>query len=120
MSKVNSIDLISKQQALDADPKVMQYYFTQNLDHAGNGGMLFVLGEVKENILDFWQGTVDYSYFKTILPFVSVINRHIKSCILDVAGFPGLSQITSDNDFSERNRQFEFKRALTIGMLRKF
>ena len=50
LSKVNSIDLISKQEALDFDPKAMQYYFTRNLDHAGNAEMLFILGEVKENI----------------------------------------------------------------------
>ena len=48
MSKVNSIDLISKQEALDVDPKAIQYYFT--LDHAENARMLFILGEVKENI----------------------------------------------------------------------
>ena len=48
LSKVNSIDLISKQEALDVDPKAIQYYFT--LDHAENARMLFILGEVKENI----------------------------------------------------------------------
>ena len=49
MSKVNSIDLISKQEVLDADPKTIQYYFTGNLDHAGNARILFVFGEVKKN-----------------------------------------------------------------------
>ena len=41
------MDLISKQKAHDADPKATQYYFTRNLDHAGNAWMLFVLGKVK-------------------------------------------------------------------------
>ena len=53
LSKVNSIDLISKQEARDGDPKAIHYYFTQNLDHAGNAKMLFVFGEVKKNIFDF-------------------------------------------------------------------
>ena len=53
LSKVISIDL-SKQEALDADPKaIQQIIFTRNLDHAGNARMFFVAGEVKENILDF-------------------------------------------------------------------
>ena len=53
LSKINSIDL-SKQEARDADPKVMQQnIFTRNLDHTGNPRMLFVLGEIKENIFDF-------------------------------------------------------------------
>ena len=53
MSKVNSIDLIGgnkRQEAFDIDSKAIQYYFTRNLDHAGNARMLFILGEVKENI----------------------------------------------------------------------
>ena len=50
LSKVNSIDLISKQEALDVDPKAIQYYFTRNLDHAGNARVFFILGEGKENI----------------------------------------------------------------------
>ena len=53
LSKVNSTDL-SWQEALDADPKVIQQnIFTRNLDHTGNPRMLFVLGEIKENIFDF-------------------------------------------------------------------
>ena len=53
LSKVNGIDLISKQEVLDADPKTKQYYFTRNLDHAGNARILFVFGEVKKNVFDF-------------------------------------------------------------------
>ena len=53
LSKVNSTDLISKEEALDTDPKAIQYFFIRNLDHARNARVLFVLGEVKENIFDF-------------------------------------------------------------------
>ena len=53
-----AIDL-SKQQALDADPRaIQQINFTANLDRAGNTGVYFILEEVKETILDFSQGTV--------------------------------------------------------------
>ena len=52
LSKVNSIDLISKQEALDVDRKAIQYYFTRDLDHAGNARVLFILGEGKGNIKD--------------------------------------------------------------------
>ena len=50
---------LSKQQALDADPKAIQYInFTANLDRAGNTRIFFILEEAKENVLDFSQGTV--------------------------------------------------------------
>ena len=53
-----AIDL-SKQQALDTDPKaIQQINFTANLDQAGNTTMFFIIGEVKETILSFSQGTV--------------------------------------------------------------
>ena len=53
-----TIDL-SKQQALDADPKAMQQInFTGNLDRAGNTIMFFIIEEAEENVLDFSQGTV--------------------------------------------------------------
>ena len=48
--KMIAIDL-SKQQALDAD-------FTANLDRAGNTRICFILGEAKETVLDFSQGTL--------------------------------------------------------------
>ena len=76
--------MISKQEALDADSKAVQYYFTRNLDHAGNARMLFIFEEVKE--IDFWQGTVKYSYFKTILPVLSVIKRWYKELHFRCAG----------------------------------
>ena len=53
-----AIDL-SKQQALDADPKaIQQINFTANLDRDGNTRMFFIIEEAKESILDFSQNTV--------------------------------------------------------------
>ena len=53
-----AVDL-SKQQALDADPRATQQInFTANLDRAGNTRVYFILEETKETILDFSQGTV--------------------------------------------------------------
>ena len=53
-----AVDL-SKQQALDADPRaIQQSNFTANLDRAGNTKVYFILEESKETILDFSQGTV--------------------------------------------------------------
>ena len=56
--KMIAIDL-SKQQALDADPRaIQQINFTANLERAGNTRIYFILEEAKETILDFSQGTV--------------------------------------------------------------
>ena len=53
-----AVDL-SKQQALDADPRaIQQINFTANLDRAVNTRVYFILEETKETILDFSQGTV--------------------------------------------------------------
>ena len=53
-----TIDL-SKQQALDADPKaIQQINFTANLDRAGNTRLHFILEEAKETVSEFSQGTV--------------------------------------------------------------
>ena len=53
-----AVDL-SRQQALDADPRaIQQINFTGNLDRAGNARVYFILEEAKETILDFSQGTV--------------------------------------------------------------
>ena len=50
---------LSKQQALDADPKaIQQINFTANLDRAGNARIYFILEEAKETVLDFSQETV--------------------------------------------------------------
>ena len=53
-----AVDL-SKQQALDADPKaIQQINFTANLDRAGNARIYFILEEAKETALDFSERTV--------------------------------------------------------------
>ena len=53
-----AVDL-SKQQALDADPRaIQQLNFTANLDRAENTRVYFILEEAKETILDVSQGTV--------------------------------------------------------------
>ena len=50
-----AIDL-SKEQALDADPKaIQQISLNANLDRNGNTTMLFIIEEAKESILDFSQ-----------------------------------------------------------------
>ena len=55
--KMIAVDL-SKQQALDVDPRaIQQINFTANLDRAGNTRVYFILEEAKETILDFSQGT---------------------------------------------------------------
>ena len=56
--KMIAVDL-SKQHALDADPRaIQQINFTADLDRAGNTRVYFILEEAKETILDFSQGTV--------------------------------------------------------------
>ena len=56
--KMIDVDL-SKQQALDADPRAFQQInFTSNLDRAGNTIIYFILEEANDTILDFSQGTV--------------------------------------------------------------
>ena len=53
-----AIDL-SKQQALDTDPRaIQQINFTGYLDRAGNTTMFLIFEEAKETLLDFSQGTV--------------------------------------------------------------
>ena len=48
-----AIDL-SKQQALDADPKaIQQINFTENLDRANNARLYFILDEAKETVFEF-------------------------------------------------------------------
>ena len=57
-NKMIAVDL-SKQHALDADPRaIQQINFTANLDRAINTRVYFILEEAKETILDFSQGTV--------------------------------------------------------------
>ena len=50
---------ISKQQALDTDPKVIrQVNFTGNLAQDGDTTLFFIIKEAKKAILSFPQGTV--------------------------------------------------------------
>ena len=52
-----AVDL-NKQQALDANPKVIQQInFTANLDRDGNTRFYFIFEEAKETIFEFSQGT---------------------------------------------------------------
>ena len=54
---------LSKQPALDADPRtIQQINFTANLDRTNNTEIFFILEETKETVLDFSQGTVKVLY----------------------------------------------------------
>ena len=56
--KTIAVDL-SKQQALDADPRaIQQINFNANLDGAGNTRIYYILEEAKDSILNFSQGTI--------------------------------------------------------------
>ena len=56
--KLIAIDL-SKQQALDADPRaIQQINFTTNLERANGATMFFIIEQAKETVLDFSQETV--------------------------------------------------------------
>ena len=56
--KTIAVDL-SKQQALDADPKaIRQINFTANLDTPGRTRIYFILEKAKETVFEFSQGTV--------------------------------------------------------------
>ena len=58
--KMIAVDL-SKQQALDADPRaIQQINFTANLDRIGNTIMFFIIEEAKETVLNFSQGAVKF------------------------------------------------------------
>ena len=57
ISKTIAIDL-SKQQALDADPKAIQKInLTGNLENQST--IFFIIEEVKETVLDFSEGSVN-------------------------------------------------------------
>ena len=50
---------LSKQQALDSDPKaIQQINFTANVGRVGNTRFYFILEEAKETAFEFSQGTV--------------------------------------------------------------
>ena len=71
--KMIALDL-SRQQALDADPRVIQQInFTViqqidfiNLDRNGNTSMFFVIEKAKETVLDFSQGTAKVFWMQFI------------------------------------------------------
>ena len=49
---------LSKQQAIDADPKAIQEInFTANLERAGNTRFYFILEEANETLFEFSEGT---------------------------------------------------------------
>ena len=53
---------LSKQQALDADPKsIQQINFTGNLSIINKRLIFFIFEEMEEEILNFSQGTVEVS-----------------------------------------------------------
>ena len=52
---------LSKQEALDTDPKaIQQINFTANLERAGNTRFHFILEEAKETVFKFLQRTVKF------------------------------------------------------------
>ena len=56
---------LSKHQVLDADPKaIQQINFTANIDRDENATIPFIVEEMKETILDFSQGTVNFQLNK--------------------------------------------------------
>ena len=66
-----AIDL-SKQQALDSDPKsIQQINFASNLDREGNTRIYFILEEAKENIFAFCNCK---SFMNTILLIMILLN----------------------------------------------
>ena len=65
--KMIAIDL-SKQQALDEDPRaIQQINFTANLDRDWNTATFFIIEEAKETVLDFSQGTVKVLWVQSIV-----------------------------------------------------
>ena len=57
--KLIAIDL-SKQRALDADPRaIQQINFTENLEREGNITMFFIIEKAKETVFQFSSETVN-------------------------------------------------------------
>ena len=53
---------LSKQQALDVDPRaIQQTNFKANLERENGPTMFFIIEQAKETVLDFYQGTVRVS-----------------------------------------------------------
>ena len=67
-----AIDL-SKQQAVDADPRATQKIdFTPNLDRAGNTTMFFIIEEAKETVGIFTRNRKSFLSAKCNLIFISI------------------------------------------------
>ena len=65
---------LSKQQALDANPKaIQQINFTPNLNGKRNTTMFFIIEEAKETILDFSKTTVKVWWICSTILFCSNI-----------------------------------------------
>ena len=63
----------SKQQALDADTKVVQQInFTASLERDRNTTMFFIIEEAIKTILDFPQGTVEVFWISLYFIMISV------------------------------------------------
>ena len=59
---------LSKQQALDADPKaIQQINFTGNLEQDNGGTIFSIMEEAKETVFNFTQGTVKVLWLYFIL-----------------------------------------------------
>ena len=72
--KIIAIDL-SKDEALDGDPKtIQQINFTANLDRAGNSRLYFIVEELKETIFEFSQGPVKVLKMRFCLISLILIN----------------------------------------------
>ena len=64
-----AIDL-SKQQALDADPKaIQQINVTSNNDQAGQTAMYFIIEKAKKTVLNFSQRTVRMLQWHIVLTY---------------------------------------------------
>ena len=62
-----AIDL-SKQQALDADPRaIQQSNFTANLDRNEGATLFFIIEQAKESVSEFLQETVKVLWMKSII-----------------------------------------------------
>ena len=67
-----AIDL-SKEQALDADPKaIQQINFTGNLDWEQSATTFFIIEKANETVLDFSQGTLKVLWICSTLLFCSI------------------------------------------------
>ena len=73
LEKLIATDL-SKQQALDSDPRpIQQISFTANLDRAGNRRIFFIIEEAKETVLVlFTRNRKSFINTKCKLIFISI------------------------------------------------